>query len=80
MDYISLSWSAALHPLSPATHMQTLEPLMRLMGRQVHMPVCDARHLWAVLSLRMPELYTDVGIAHLLEHMAFKGEQQVTFM
>jgi len=30
--------------------------------------------LYACLSLYIP-----VGIAHLLEHMAFKGEQQVTF-
>lgn len=35
--------------------------------------ICSLLCLWACLSLCIP-----VGIAHLLEHMAFKGDQQVT--
>ena len=60
--------------------MQMLEPLMRLMGKQVHTPVCHVRHLWPFFVSTSLSLYIPAGIAHLLEHMAFKGEQQVPFM
>ncbi len=36
--------------------------------------ICGLLSLYACLSLHIP-----VGIAHLLEHMAFKGEQRVPF-
>lgn len=75
MDCISSSWSVALHLLSPATRMQMLEPLMRLMGKQVHtMPSSHYGNSYAWLLLCLT-VAAHAGIAHLLEHMAFKGEQ-----